>query len=221
MRAPLAVLAALALGACAGPPGPVADAEGLVRALAVAPGGARLDADGAEVAVPAPKGLCVSEEGMHFGADAAVVMLGGCDGGPAADGFIRMVSVSAGPLAPSGGRDATLAVMRAHLRDRDGWRDLGFGDGDDALRLTEAYVDEEALVFVLQPVGGNAGVLGARGRAVGEVRGRAAIATVAAGRAAAETPALSAAAASLMRDLRAANPPTPPAPAPSAPAPSD
>lgn len=223
-RPPLAGLALLlALAGCAQPP--AALREGPVRVAALSPNGLVLDADGASVAVTPPPGLCVDMDEVHLNPAAAVLLLERCSG--ETPGLKRMVSVAAAPLAPPGGAMAALEVMKARLEMADGWRDLGFGDAGETLRVAETAMEGEALMVVLQHDGDGPRGMGDRCRAITEINGRLTVATVAAppdrpvaaSLLAAETRALLAAlrAANAAAAPPAARPAPPPAPQPAAP----
>jgi hypothetical protein len=204
LAAALAALA-LALAACgqhgSGLPAPVA---GGVRVTERGPDRLTLDADGAAVIVATPPGLCVGPDDLHLDAAAAVAMLRRCGGQETT--LTRMVSVSAAPLAPPGGAGAALDVMALQLGQSDGWRDMGFGGGDEALRVAALERDADALLVVMEPVAGR-GAIGARCRALTEVNGRLTVVTVAAppGRPAAATVLLDQT-RQMLAAIRAANP---------------
>ena len=209
MRRPFPVgLALLALAGCAQPP--AALREGPVRVAALSSGGLVLDADGASVAVTPPPGLCVDMDEVHLNPAAAVLLLERCSG--ETPGLKRMISVAAAPLAPPGGAMAALEVMKARLDMADGWRDLGFGDAGEKLRVAETALDDDALVVVLQHDGDGPRGMGDRCRAITEINGRLTVATVAAppDRPVAAS-LLAAETRALLTALRAANAAAPPA----------
>jgi predicted small lipoprotein YifL len=199
-----AALAALALAAC-GQPGSLVltPADVGVRVTERAADRLTLDADGAAVIVATPPGLCVGPDDLHLDAAAAVAMLRRCGGQETM--LTRIVSVSAAPLAPPGGAGAALDVMASHLGRTDGWRDMGFGVGGEALRVAALERDADALLVVMEPVEGQ-GAIGARCRALTEINGRLAVVTVAAppGRPAAATVLLDQT-RQILAALRAAN----------------
>lgn len=122
MRGALAVLAALALAACAGGAPPVARM-------------AQVPFEDGEVALVPPEGLCVSPRPAGRDGQATVAVVS-CPGDPRSE-LMRGLSIS----SVADGLDE----IEARARAEDGWPELGFSGGSEAVEVLSISREPEAL----------------------------------------------------------------------------
>ncbi|MGG7568570.1 hypothetical protein ACQ5SO_20645 [Rhodovulum sp. DZ06] len=185
-----ALLAVLALSACAPQPGGRGD-------LGVSPGAdgrTVVRAGGRQVVIAPPAGFCVDPAAVQVSGDAAFVLIEDCalageagpDGPPEAEplvmGGMITLSVGSGPLFAGGAEDRPEAARRleAFLRSDEGRASAGMGGTPEQIRIIETRRLPDALFALVEDDGRAAApILGPRiWRAFTELNGRAAIASL-------------------------------------------